>query len=89
MGSNRYGTVAASVTEQTEPLWLEFRTTARRLGMTKTRALERAVRLWLDSLGAPDQPPPAMRTTPDPFFAPPPAELGDTCPPTPSHNPFA
>ena len=45
----KYGIVAANVTEQTQGLWLEFKGLARSKGVSYTRALEQAARLWLDA----------------------------------------
>ena len=61
MTSNRYGVIGASVSENTQGMWNQFRARAKARGLSYTRALEQAARLWLD------QPDPVAPPKENPF----------------------
>lgn len=48
MTSNRYGVIGASVTEESQSMWVRFRLVSKTLGLPITRSLEQAAQLWLD-----------------------------------------
>lgn len=71
----RHGVVAANISDESLPLWTQFRAMAKGFGLKYTTALEQAARLWIAANSAPDgsparhnpfQPPPFVDPAPIP-----------------------
>jgi hypothetical protein len=71
MATNKLPNMTANVTESTEDLWCEFIAAHRAIGLSRTKALEQAVRLWLDAQDPPrDNSLPVPVPVAGPFAAP-------------------
>ena len=54
MATNKLPNVVANVTKDSEDLWWDFIQAAKAFGLTRTKALEQAAALWLQSNTKPD-----------------------------------
>jgi len=99
MPTNQLPNQTVNITSKNEELWVEFLQELRSRGLTRTKAVDQAVRLWLDAVrGTPPQgavpQPVSQQPAPDLAHllgpaAPEPVTVSDALSRPPMTNPFA